>query len=678
MCNRKHYQQILLGIVFALAVAGSGQRAVAVPLTLQYQGQVLISGVPHEGAARFKFALLDSNATSVWSHDFSSQNGTEPTTALMLPVTRGLYSVRLGDTQITGMAAIPAAIFTNDVIRLRVWFNDGTNGFQLLSPDREIGSVAFAVRSKTAEMAESLPAGLVNEEHLSSDLRSTIGDMAAQIAALSNLVNHVQSTALAQAQADLMTLSNHVTQVQGAALTGTQAELVALSNHVNNVQGVALAGAQSDLSTLSNLVNNVHLPEFTQTRSDVAALSDQVNNVQLPALNQARTDVAGLLDLSERTIFVSTDANDTNLTAEGATLFRQFDADIWENGPAGSPAARFRHSGVWSGREFIVWGGVAGGSSILDSGSKYDPAADSWVATAGTDAPIARHGHEAVWAGDRMFIWGGFDGNQWVPFGGQYIPEHQRWLPVPKSPLLAREDHAMLWVGNRVAIWGGRHATGQLGDGALFDPIGNRWTPISPMGAPSARSGMTAVWTGDDMIVWGGREQRAELGDGARLSIVNGNPTTWRPVGRGGAPRPRQGHTAVWTGTRMLIWGGISLQEFLDDGGSYDPATDTWSRITRREAPIARADHSALWTGSEMIVLGGAGQDGETATAHAYDPASDTWRALPSKGGPVARQGAATAWTGTEILIFGGEANSGPVGSLQKLNPEPPVYLYRK
>ena len=620
---------IMLGACLLLALELG-----AVPLTLQYQGQVLVSGVPHEGSSRFKFALVNSQAVSLWSHDLSSQNGSEPTTALILPVTRGLYAIRLGDTRVNGMAAIPATVFTNELIRLRVWFNDGTNGFQHLTPDREIGSVAFAVRARTAEIAETLPAGLVTQNHLSTSLQNTLSSLQLQISVLSNLVNNVHLPEFNQ--------------------------------------------TRDDVVALSNLVNNVQLPSLNQTRGDLAVLSNQVNNVQGPELAQTRTNVAGLLALNENTTFASTDPQDPALLAVGAAVFRELPASGWENGPDGAPAARTDHSVVWNGRELIVWGGAAGGSSLLNSGAKYNPVTRTWVPLATQDAPVARRRHEAVWMTDRMFIWGGHDGTGWNPVGGQFHPDHQRWFPVPMSPLLAREDHVMLWTGRQVAIWGGRHAVGRLGDGALFDPVQNRWTPIPPQGAPVARSAAAGVWTGSELIIWGGRTTLFEVGDGARLTINNGMPTQWRPLSRMGAPPPRQNHTAVWTGDRMLTWGGIAGSVLLDDGGSYDPVTDSWTRITRMGAPSARQGHGAIWTGKEMVIFGGEDQDGATSSGYAYDPDRDAWRALPSTGNPLARTDFGTAWTGREILIFGGDANGTPTAELQSLNPEPPVFLYRK
>jgi hypothetical protein len=40
--------------------------------------------------------------------------------------------------------------------------------------------------------------------------------------------------------------------------------------------------------------------------------------------------------------------------------------------------------------------------------------------------------------------------------------------------------------------------------GAIYDPVGNTWTPTSSQNAPSEHAGHTAVWTGTFMIVWGG------------------------------------------------------------------------------------------------------------------------------------------------------------------------------
>src|SRR5205807_10012218 len=43
----------------------------------------------------------------------------------------------------------------------------------------------------------------------------------------------------------------------------------------------------------------------------------------------------------------------------------------------------------------------------------------------------------------------------------------------------------------------------------------------------------------------------------------------------------------------------------LNTGGRYDPSTDGWMSTSTIDVPDARSFHSAIWTGSEMIVWGG-------------------------------------------------------------------------
>ena len=42
-----------------------------------------------------------------------------------------------------------------------------------------------------------------------------------------------------------------------------------------------------------------------------------------------------------------------------------------------------------------------------------------------------------------------------------------------------------------------------------------------------------------------------------------------------GAPTRRHFHTAVWTGSRMIVWGGRDASGFSNTGGQYDPVSDS-------------------------------------------------------------------------------------------------------
>ena len=73
------------------------------------------------------------------------------------------------------------------------------------------------------------------------------------------------------------------------------------------------------------------------------------------------------------------------------------------------------------------------------------------------------------------------------------------------------------------------------------------------------------------------------------------------PSASTGLPESRSGHTALWAGDRMLVWGGVNAHpDYFADGGMYDPVGDVWESVTSSGAP--RTQHAAVWTGSRMIV----------------------------------------------------------------------------
>ena len=134
-----------------------------VPQLLNHQGRIAVNGVSFEGDGQFKFALVNIDGTqSYWSNDATSDAGSEPTDAVTLAVSKGLYAVLLGDTTLPNMAALAANIFDNADVRLRVWFNDGTNGFQLMIPDQRLAAAAYALvadKAVTASNFDSVLAG---------------------------------------------------------------------------------------------------------------------------------------------------------------------------------------------------------------------------------------------------------------------------------------------------------------------------------------------------------------------------------------------------------------------------------------------------------------------------------------------------------------------------------------
>ena len=134
--------------LFALAPARA-----QVPSILNYQGRVTVGGTNlTTNAALFKFALVDSNgSTFYWRNDGSTAAG-EPSSAVSVAVAQGLYSTLLGNTSLANMAAIPAAVFSNADVNLRVWFSaGGTNPFVQVAPDQRLGASGYALRAAVAD-----------------------------------------------------------------------------------------------------------------------------------------------------------------------------------------------------------------------------------------------------------------------------------------------------------------------------------------------------------------------------------------------------------------------------------------------------------------------------------------------------------------------------------------------
>ena len=85
------------------------------------------------------------------------------------------------------------------------------------------------------------------------------------------------------------------------------------------------------------------------------------------------------------------------------------------------------------------------------------------------------------------------------------------------------------------------------------------------------------------------------------------------------APAARSQHTAIWTGTEMIVWGG-SGNGPSNDGGRYNPTGDSWTGVSTTGAPFARELHTAVWTGSEMIIWGGSGINSLMNDTFSYTP----------------------------------------------------------
>jgi probable HAF family extracellular repeat protein len=178
------------------------------------------------------------------------------------------------------------------------------------------------------------------------------------------------------------------------------------------------------------------------------------------------------------------------------------------------PEADIIPTAVWTGAEMIIWGGTEVGGGRFSSGSRYNPATDTWTATSTANAPEARDWTAAVWTGSKMLIWGGQTYNGMYKYhndGDLYDPASNAWIATSLTGAPdPRAFFGYVWTGSELIAWGGctfnsgGACSGEVFTGGRYNPTTNSWTDTLTAGAPSARSVFPAVWTGNQMIVWGG------------------------------------------------------------------------------------------------------------------------------------------------------------------------------
>lgn len=252
----------------------------------------------------------------------------------------------------------------------------------------------------------------------------------------------------------------------------------------------------------------------------------------------------------------------------------------------------------------------------------------------------------------------------------------QPWInaSVVEAPLPLTGHTAVLGKLSQGAgamyVWGGTPGKKSYSaEGWVYDANGDFWALISPLDAPVGRLGHTAVWAGDRMIIWGGVGKDGHLSDGGTYTP---SKLLWEPVLdlKKQFFTARRDHVAVWTGIEMLVWGGRNEFDQMNDGAAYDPSTDKWRQLNGRHGLGNRSGHTAVWTGSNMLVWGGMGIDGKFGDGAAYDPVSDEWRKTKMEGGPEARSGHTAVWTGSEMLIWGGLTGGVTDGSGYAYDPK--------
>ena len=497
----------------------------------------------------------------------------------------------------------------------------------------------------------------------------------------------------------------------GLLLTSTSASQIALSwNDVADENGYYIERRVPPSSTYNRIAT---LPANATTYSNSGLSASTIYYYRVKAYNYAgesnASDIVG------------------SLTSWNTTLL-----------DGTTPPPRTDHSAIWTGTDMIVWGGWDG-QTTLNTGYKYNTGSNTWTPIATTGAPAARKGHSAIWADSKMIVWGGYntandsqaldvESNWKVDYtvsatvtasidtvitkagtASAKIDVSQAFSQTGSlaagyfaSKNLSSKTNVSFWIRASQHVepgvlsfllyeyeftdeFGINHYTSKTGmniDTALRQ---NEWTSIDlPLtgqeglmditGAGLATSvdlGIMQIYI-DDIVVYG--KEESYYNNGGMYDPVS---NTWKTITIADVPEARAFHSALWTGSQMIIWGGNSSATVsLNNGGIYDPVVDKWETTSQKSNfingthpnnPTARSRHLAAWTGSgteawnnKMIIWGGKGGDNSGGI---YDISNDTWSDMDITNAPLERWGFAWVWTGgtgvqtwkNKIIVWGGD-----------------------
>jgi hypothetical protein len=110
---------------------------------------------------------------------------------------------------------------------------------------------------------------------------------------------------------------------------------------------------------------------------------------------------------------------------------------ILPQGKAKDSVGRKEHSLVWTGEEFIIWGGCEKqvlGCRYVNHGFAYNLRLDTWRVIAAIGAPSPRKLHGAIRIGPLMLIWGGIHSSGNLFDGALFDPITMTWRLIPKIP----------------------------------------------------------------------------------------------------------------------------------------------------------------------------------------------------------------------------------------------------
>lgn len=222
-------------------------------------------------------------------------------------------------------------------------------------------------------------------------------------------------------------------------------------------------------------------------------------------------------------------------------------------------------------------------------------------------------------------------------------------VPQPRSGAASCVVDGKLWV---FGGYGQSHGGGRLDDFYCYDFEENNWSTVEVLGdKPSQRENNGVVVSNNPdgskkMLLFGGYSGSEWLNDlwsfdfGSRqwtLLHESSDPST--DDENATAPSRRFGYVSMTYRNKFLVWGGFSGDTWLNDMFEFDFSSMQWREVTGKGClPSPRSCPAYVQDDSYVFLHGGFGGEERKNDFFVFDLSTYEWKEIPPKGNvPTAR-----------------------------------------
>ncbi|MEM3567313.1 MAG: kelch repeat-containing protein, partial [Thermoplasmata archaeon] len=210
------------------------------------------------------------------------------------------------------------------------------------------------------------------------------------------------------------------------------------------------------------------------------------------------------------------------------------------------------------------------------------------------------------------------------------------------------------------------------------------WIRKEGANAPSPRAFSAIGYSSDGTLyLFGGRNETTVFGD---LWAYNISADTWSKITFASGPGQRYWATLTYHGSsgKLLLFGGNSSTQLLNDLWEFNPQTKTWVNRNPGSPPAPRFFHAVAYAEvtSKLYLFGGLGATGALSDFHEYNYTGNGWRTLTTT--PQSRYGHALGYLSGNLILTGGTDGTSTFGdtwrytistnSWQQLSPSSPLF----